>query len=160
MQEIKAEASFQLQEDRIKQLQNEGKLRARGAAGRTAGKLVQANMADHGRQMAMLNESMAAAERNSLSVLREIQRDKTSADLTAYANLMLEPGQLPMPIVPFETPLAEYLDPRELTDADFGPLPVHGARTSPGAASTKIWANAISPIAGNIGSLATKAFGG
>ncbi len=155
LQEIGAESSFQLQEQQIEQLQAEGTLRARGATGRTANKLVQSSVADLGRQMAMLNESMEAADRNTKSVLREIQRDKTSADLTAYANRMLAPGALPDVIAPFQTPLAEYLDPRELTDADFGPKPVKGAYVSPSAAGNKIWGSALTGIAGQVGSFAT-----
>ena len=30
---------------------------------------------------------------------------------------MLDPGDLPMPIVPFKTPIAEFQDPRELNEA-------------------------------------------
>ena len=39
---------------------------------------------------------------------------------------MLDPGVLPTPIVPFATPLAEYLYPRELKEYDYGPKPVKG----------------------------------
>ena len=160
LQETKAEASFQLQEDRVEQMQAEGRLRARGAAGRSASKVVQATMADHGRHIAMLNESLEAADRNTKSVLKAIQRDKTSADLSAYAARMLDPGVLPDVVAPFQTPLAEYLDPRELTDADFGPRPVPGARVSGSAASSRIWANTITGIAGQVGGMATSAWGG
>ena len=160
LQETKAEAAFQLQEDRVEQMQAEGRLRARGAAGRSASKVVQATMADHGRHIAMLNESLEAADRNTKSVLKAIQRDKTSADLSAYAARMLDPGVLPDVVAPFQTPLAEYLDPRELTDADFGPRPVPGARVSGSAASSRIWANTITGIAGQVGGMATSALGG
>jgi len=159
LQEIHTESAFQLQEKRVEQMQTEGKLRARGATGRTAGKLVQSSVADLGRQMAMLNESMEAAGRNTKAVLKEIQRDKTSADLTAYANRMLAPGVLPEVVAPFQTPLAEYLMPRELTDADFGPKPVKGAYHSPSAASNRVWGSTITGIAGTVGSLASKNWG-
>lgn len=155
LQEVHAESSFQLQERRIEHMQAEGKLIARGATGRTAGKLVQSNVADLGRQMAMLNESMEAANRNSRAVLKDIQRDKTSADLTAYANRMLAPGVLPSVVRPYETPLAEWLMPRELTDADYGPAPVEGAYHSPSAASNRVWGSTISGIAGTVGSIAS-----
>ena len=159
LQETKAEASFQLQEDRVEQMQAEGRLRARGATGRSASKVVQATMADHGRHLAMLNESLEAADRNTKSVLKAIQRDRTSADLSAYAAKMLEPGVLPDVVTPFQTPLAEYLDPREVEDYDFGPTPIRGAYTSPSAASSRIWANTVTGIAGQAGSLALKTFG-
>ena len=159
LQEIHTESAFQLQERRVEQMQAEGKLRARGATGRTAGKLVQSSVADLGRQMAMLNESMEGAGRNTRAVLKDIQRDKTSADLTAYANRMLHPGVLPEVVEPFQTPLAEYLDPRELTDADFGPKPVKGAYQSPSAAANRAWGSTISSIAGQVGSAGTAAWG-
>ena len=158
LQEIHTESAFQLQERRVEQMQTEGKLRARGATGRTAGKLVQSSVADLGRQMAMLNESMEAAGRNTKAVLKNIQLDKTSADLTAYANRMLDPGVLPEVVAPFQTPLAEYLDPRELTDADFGPKPVKGAYHSPSAASNRVWGSTITGIAGSLGQAATAAW--
>jgi hypothetical protein len=159
LQETKAEASFQLQEDRIEQMQAEGRLRARGASGRSASKVVQATMADHGRHLAMLNESLEAADRNTKSVLKEIQRNKTSADLSAYAAKMLDPGVLPEVVAPFQTPLAEYIMPRETELHDFGPVPVPGARVSANAASNRIWANTISGIAGQAGGIASSIWG-
>jgi len=156
LQEINAESAFDLQERRVEQMQAEGTLRARGVTGRSAAKVQQASAADLGRQVSMMMESMAAAGRNTKAVLKEIQRDKVSADLTAYANRMLDPGVLPEVVAPFQTPLAEYLDPRELTDADFGPRPVPGARVSGSAASSRIWANSITGIAGDAGTIATK----
>ena len=156
LQEISTDSAFQLQERRIEQMQAEGTLRSRGVSGRSATKVEQASLADLGRQMAMLNESMESAGRNTKAVLKDIQRDKVSADLTAYANRMLEPGELPETVAPFQTPLAEYLYPRELEDHDFGPMPVPGARTSASAASNRIWANTISGIAGQAGGIASK----
>ena len=154
LQETKAEAAFQLQEDRVEQMQAEGRLRARGASGRSASKVVQATMADHGRHLAMLNESLEAADRNTKAVLKEIQRDKTSADLSAYAAKMLEPGVLPDVPAPFQTPLAEYLYPREVEDYDFGPVPVIGAKVSPNAGANRAWGNTISGIAGQLPGIA------
>ena len=159
LQETEIDSAFQLQERRIEQMQAEGTLRSRGVSGRSATKVEQASLADLGRQMAMLNESMESAGRNTKAILKDIQRDKVSADLTAYANRMLEPGELPETVAPFQTPLAEYLYPRQLEDHDFGPMPIRGARTDANAASSRIWASTISGIAGQAGALASKAFG-
>ena len=87
-------------------IQNEGKLRARGASGRSASKAVQSTMADYGRQMEMLNASDNSMGRNTRAVLEDIIRDKTSADLTAYAQKMLDPGVLPMPVKPIPQPIS------------------------------------------------------
>ena len=151
LEEIGNQADFDRQESYIESLQNEGKLRARGASGRSASKSVQATMADYGRQMAMLDETMDSAGRNTRAVLEDIIRDKTSADLTAFASKMLDPGVLPMPIKQRPIPVAEFELPRLLEDYDFGPQPVKGAMASPGAAASMAWGNAISGIAGSIG---------
>ena len=151
LEEIGNQADFDRQESYIESLQNEGKLRARGASGRSASKSVQATMADYGRQMAMLDETMDSAGRNTRAVLEDIIRDKTSADLTAFASKMLDPGVLPMPIKQRPIPVAEFELPRLLEDYDFGPQPVKGAMASPGAAASMAWGSAISGIAGSIG---------
>ena len=160
LQEIKAEAAFDLQEQRVEQMQAEGKARARGVTGRSAGKVEQASAADLGRQMAMLSESMESADRNTKAVLKQIQREKVSSDLSAYANRMLEPGTLPEVIAPFQTPVAEWLMPRELLEADFGPRPIKGAMASASAASNRVWGSTITGIAGTAGSLASDLYKG
>ena len=154
LQEQAGEVRFDRNESYLEQIQNEGKLRARGASGRSAAKGVQSNLADYGRQMAMLNATMDSNTRNARSALEEIIRDKTSADLTAFASKMLKPGLLPEPIKQRAIPVADYTLPRLLEDFDFGPQPVKGAMASPGAAASMAWGNAISGIAGNLGSIA------
>ena len=151
LEEIGNQSAFDRQESYIESIQNEGRLRARGASGRSASKSVQATMADYGRQMAMLDETMDSAGRNTRAVLEDIIRDKTSADLTAFASKMLDPGVLPMPLKQRPIPVAEFSLPRILEDYDFGPQPVMGAMASPGAAASMAWGSAISGIAGSIG---------
>ena len=153
-QEIQAEASFDYQERSIENMQAEGTARARGVSGRTAAKMGQAIYADFGRRTAMVNESLASAGRNTRSVLKEIARDKASADLAAYAQKMLDPGVLPEPIRPFATPTSTYLYPRPITPGDFVPQPVLGALASPSAAANMVWGATISSAAGAIGGAA------
>ncbi len=154
LQESEAEARYDRQDAYIEQLQQEGKLRARGASGRSAAKGVQVNMADYGRQMSMLNATMDSNTRNTRAVLDEIIRDKTSADLTAFASKMLDPGVLPDPIKPMPIPEAEFTLPRLLNEFDFGPQPVKGVMASPGAAASQAWGQAIQGIASGIGTAA------
>ena len=153
LQEIDAEARFTRQDAEIEAMLTEGKLRARGQNGRSITKAGQASLADYGRQIAMLNESMSGAGRNTKAVLKEIAQDKTSADLAAWASKMLDPGVLPEPIVPYATPMAEYIYPRIMGEYDFGPQPVLGGYTSPSAAANKVWGSTISSIAGSIGTM-------
>ena len=151
LQEAYDEQAFDRNEAYIESLQAEGKLRARGASGRSAAKGVQATLADYGRQIEMLNSSLDSGGRNTRAVLEEIIRDKTSADLTAYASKMLDPGVLPMPLKAQPIPIPELSLPRALQSYDFGPQPVMGAMASPSAAANMVWGNTITSIAGSIG---------
>ena len=153
LEEIHTERAFNLQTAQLDALVAEGKLRARGVTGRSAMKGYQVTAADFGRQAAMLDESFAAAGRNSRAVMQEIATDKASADLAAYAQRMLDPGNLPMPLQPIATPRAEFILPRALGEFDFGPEPVMGAMASPSAAANRVWGSTISGIAGTIGSI-------
>ena len=152
MEEGYNERAFDRNESYLEMLQNEGRLRARAASGRSARKGMQATMADYGRQMEMLNETSISSDRNLHAVLQEIIRDKTSADLTSFASKMLEPGELPMPLKQQPIPVAEYTLPRVLVESDFGPQPVRGFMASPGAAADMVWGQTISSIAGAVGS--------
>ena len=155
LEEIHTERAFNLQTAKLDALVQEGKLRARGVTGRTAMKGYQATAADYGRQVAQLDEAFSAAGRNTRAVMQEIATDKSSADLAAYAQRMLDPGDLPMPLQPMATPRAEFILPRALGEFDFGPEPVMGAISSPSAAASRVWGSTISGIAGSIGSSLT-----
>ena len=152
LQEQQASASFSKQEALIENMKAEGELRARGQAGRSVNKTLQAEAAAVGLNMSMLSQSLANAERTTKAALDEIQRDKTSADLTAYANKMLDPGILPYPLLPFETPLTEWQYPDEIEAWEYGPMPVPGVKKSPNAAANMVWGQATSSIASTLGS--------
>ena len=149
LEEIETEATFEATDAYLKALQSEGELRARGIKGRTIGKGKQAVLADYGRQMSLLSESVSSAGRNSRAVLQQIERDHFSADLTAYAQRMLEPGLEPEPVKPLDTPVADFALPRALGEYDYGAKPVLGATMSPNAAANQVWGQTISGIAGS-----------
>jgi hypothetical protein len=159
LQEIHAESAFDMQKQRLEYLQAEGTMRARGVSGRSSGKSHQAIAANFGQQVAILNESLESAGRNTRAMIEEIKGDKFSADLAAYATKMLDPGELPMPIVPYATPVAEFQDPRALGEYDFGPKPVLGAMANPSAAASQVWGAAIPGIASNAANFAVNAWG-
>ena len=151
LDEIKAESIFDQEDAYIDSIEAEGKLRARGVVGRSADKLAQAAAFKTGKQLTMLNLSVDNAEAAAASVLSQISRDKTVADLNAFAAKMLDPGELPMPVQPLKTPMATFIYPRPLQDFDFGPEPVKGAQYSAASATAGIWGNAIAGLAGQIG---------
>ena len=153
LEESEAESKFEAQDAYIKSIEAEGKLRAFSGSGRSAAKGIQASLADHGRQMAMLNASMDSNNRNARAALNEIIRDKTSADLTAFASKMLDPGVIPDPVKPVDLPEIEFSLPRVLNEFDFGPQPVKGAMASPGAAASQAWGQAMQGMAQGFGEL-------
>jgi len=148
---VQDENRYDANEAYLEQLQAEGQLRARLASGGTARKATQTTLADYGRQMEMLSASEESTKRNTREVLKEILRDKYSADISAYAAKMLKPGVLPDPIRPDPIPIPELILPRILGDYDFGPEPVVGALADPGAAASAVWGNTITSIAGTVG---------
>ena len=151
LDEIKQEAAFDANEAYIESLMAEGKVRARGQTGRTADKLAATTALQYGSKIAMLNAQMVNAKANTEFALGSIGRERTAADLRAYAAKMLDPGVLPMPIEPLPTPQATFMYPRVYDEYDFGPKPVLGAMASPSAAANAIWGSTISGIAGTIG---------
>ena len=151
LDEVKQEAAFDANEAYIESLMAEGKVRARGQTGRTADKLAATTALQYGSKIAMLNAQMVNAEANTEFALGSIGRERTAADLRAYAAKMLDPGILPMPIEPLPTPQATYMYPRVYDEYDFGPKPVLGAMASPSAAANAVWGSTISGIAGSIG---------
>ena len=146
LDEIHTEATFNAQEQRIKHLQEEGQIRALGQAGVSVGKTHQAAAASFGYTIAALNEGLESAGLATLSALDDIKIDKFAANLSAYAEKMADPGELPMPIQPIESPRTIYDDPEPLMDFHFGPPPVKGAMTSASAASQAAWGSAIPSI--------------
>ena len=151
LSEIEQEAAYDANEAYIDSLMKEGALRARGVTGRTADKLAATTALDYGNKISMLNAQMLNASANTDFAIESIGRERTAADLRAYAAKMLDPGILPMPIEPLPTPQATYMYPRVYEDYDFGPRPVLGAMASPGAAASGVWGSTISSIAGSIG---------
>ena len=159
LEEINAEAAFNIQKQRIDYLQAEGQMRAKGVSGRSAGKSAQAAAASFGMQTAALNESLEGAGRNTRALLKEIANDEYSANLSAFAQKMLKPEPLPDPVRPIATPFMAFEDyqlPREIMPFDLGPKPVQGAFTSPSQASAAFWGKALPGLASSVGDTFTK----
>jgi len=153
LQEIGAEAAFDKQEEQMKLLVAQGKARAMGQSGRSAEKETQSSLAGYGRTIAMMNEGLAAAGRNSKAALVQISMDKASADLSAWAQKMLDPGVLPDPIEPIGIPLTTYQPPREVQEFDYGPEPVLGGMMSASAAAGMAWGQALPSIGASLGTI-------
>ena len=155
LEEIEAENAFEQQELSVQNLVAQGKARARGQTGRSATKTIQSIIAGAGRQQAAMSEAMLGAERNTRSVLMEISRDQEAADMAAWAQKMLDPGNLPLPLAPLPTPVADFQLPRPLEEFDFGPEPIRGAMRDPSAAAGRAWTSGITSVASGLGTAAS-----
>ena len=151
LREIHAEAAFEVQDQRIEALEAEGTARSLGQSGRSAKKVKQSIAAKFLRNEAMINESLESAGRNARNVIKDISRDKEAANLAAWAKKMLDPGVLPDIMKPIDTPIAEFQEPREVQEFDYGPEPVLGATVSPSAAAGQVWGQGLA----SMGSMAT-----
>ena len=139
LQASRAESAFKLQDLMVKQVQGEGKVRARGRVGRSADKQYQSIVAEAGRATAQLKSQLMANdqqynqarygieaerslqkeqwEQSKLSIgeaytraTKKISLDEYGANLKADANRMMKPSP-PIPIPrPLETPRSVIVD--------------------------------------------------
>tara|TARA_A100001391_G_scaffold56316_3_gene34385 strand:- start:1419 stop:2297 length:879 start_codon:yes stop_codon:yes gene_type:complete len=148
LQEIQTEKRYEKNEAYIDGLLAEGAIRARGIEGRSVDKARSVATMKAATALTLLDLSLQNATTASQSAIESIKRDRRVADLNAYASKMLDPGELPMPVVPLLTPQATFMYPRVFEDYDFGPEPVRGAMISPSSASAQVWGSSISSLAG------------
>ena len=148
LKEIEAENRYEKNEVFLDALLAEGAIRARGVTGRSADKARSVSTLKAGVALTQLSSSLENATVASNSAIRAIGRERSIADLNAYASKMLDPGELPMPIAPLPTPQAQFMYPRVFQDYDFGPQPIQGAKISPSAAAAQVWGTSIMSLAG------------
>ena len=148
LSEIHAEKRYEKNTAYIDGILAEGAIRARGVTGRSAEKARSVATMKAATTLTLLDLSLQNATTASESAIRGITRDRTVADLNAYASKMLDPGVLPMPVQPLPTPMSTFMYPRTYSDYDFGPEPIAGAMISPSSASAQVWGSSISSLAG------------
>lgn len=95
MREIEIGQAFDRQDQLVQEARAEGEVRARGQAGRSAAKALQAELAQFGRNMAIMDESLRSAYKQHESNMKDIELQKYGADLQAKAARMLKPERLP-----------------------------------------------------------------
>jgi len=111
LNEIMIGKAFEAQDQMIASIQSEGKALARGQVGRSAGKTLQSEVAQYGRNLAVLAESVTSAEKNYNMSRRKIDIDKMGADLAAEAARMIMPSRAPVPPEPKPLPRPKLQDP-------------------------------------------------
>ena len=123
MFETKQQYAFQNESNIIESIQKKGELAVKSQAGKNLVKAAQSQLADEGRQMAIMTESIVSADRSTRMQLRQHL-------IKSHAQRMLKPQAPPMPLKPLKTPVADYEMPRALQDFDFGPKPIEGVATT------------------------------
>lgn len=123
MFETKQQYAFQNESNIIESIQKKGELAVKSQAGKNLVKAAQSQLADEGRQMAIMTESIVSADRSTRMQLRQHL-------IKSEAQRMLKPQAPPMPLKPLKTPVADYEMPRALQDFDFGPKPIEGVATT------------------------------
>jgi len=114
MQEIEIGDAFAKQDMLVQETQAVGQVAARGQAGRTAGKAMQAELASIGRNLAIMEESMKSAYKQYNQNLQSISLQKYGADMNAEAARMLKPERLPEIPEPLAVPRAKERRPYKL----------------------------------------------
>lgn len=114
MQEIEIGDAFAKQDMLVQETQAVGQVAARGQAGRTAGKAMQAELASIGRNLAIMEESMKSAYKQYNQNLQSISLQKYGADMNAEAARMLKPERLPEIPEPLAVPRAKEPKPYKI----------------------------------------------
>ena len=128
--EIQQAARFSAQKLIVDAVEAQGKLRARGAAGRSIEKAAAAAGLPFMNQQTALVQSLVSADQQTVADLKSTQLDYEQYLRTLDANRMLQPRELPMPTKPRPLPIMKFTYPRELEDFDYGPEPIKQATPS------------------------------
>ena len=113
MNEIAQEQSFQRMDSYIAGIQAEGRA-ALGSAGQSNDRAVSMTAAEHGRNLAIMDASFTSAIAQHNMNMFDIALNKFGADLTAKANAMLKPEELPGIPEPVKPPLPEFIKPLKI----------------------------------------------
>ena len=155
-------AAFDNEETILKSLAAGAAAAVRGGVGRSAQMVQQAQLAEFGRDQAILATSLMSAEQQAQRDISAINKQFEDALIRADANRMLPPIPKPIPPAPLPTPDMEFMLPPELQEFDFGPKPIKGvaAYQSPGLTFANSVVSALPALAGGIASMSQGTLGG
>ena len=127
-----------------------GKSLASGQQGRSLAKTGQSQLAALGKNQAVMAENLAAASVNTKANLMQIDKQHAQANLSAWANRMLEPVDPPIPPEPTRDLVADVNYPfKPDPELDFGHEPIKGV-----ASYTPVWGPLLSVIGEGLVNLA------
>ena len=137
----------------IENLLNSSKAQVKMASGGSKVKANQAFLAAKGAKKALSSDKgLESLQQNALLQLQKLQQDKNAADVSAFAQKLLPPQEIPDPLVPYKTPLSEYQYPDPPSKFDFGPIPQKGVASKP----QNVWTSTFADYLPNIASSANQ----
>lgn len=139
VQDARNENAFQRQDLLVAQLEAEGKA-SLGQAGRSRAKSVQSNIAQIGRDIAVMDASLTGEINQSTLNMFDISLGRYSADARVEAARMLRPEKLPELPAPTKPPEPTWLEPMKIL---------------PGMAAPAQQQSVFAPLISGIGSAAT-----
>ena len=149
MNDIRAEDAFNRQDTLVAQLQAEGKSRL-GQAGRSMNKRVQADIAQIGRDIAVMDASLTGQIQASNLAMFDIGMGKYAADARVEAARMLRPEKLPDIPAPTKPPEPTWLEPMKVEPGFIAP-PVPQSVAAPIIQGIGSAASGLASIDWNVG---------
>lgn len=143
VEDARTEYAFQRQDLLVAQLEAAGKA-SLGQAGRSRAKNIQSNIAQIGRDIAVLDASLTGEIKQSNLNMFDIRLGKYAADARVEAARMIRPEKLPDIPAPVKPPEPTWLEPMKVIPGMVGPAP-----------QQNVYAPLISGIASAAGNLAT-----
>jgi len=117
-------AAFEQENAYIDSLKAAGASAVLNTAGRTRAQAYQTQIAELGRDEAVLAASLGSAESQFSRDLSQLTDQLDNALIQANANRMLKPTKSPLPIAPYKSLIPKIQDPQKVEDFHYGPEPM------------------------------------
>lgn len=156
-------AAFEQENSYIDSMKAQGQAAVINTSGRTRAKAMQSQLAELGRDEAVLAASLGSAEKQFSRDLSQLTDQLDQALLQADANRKLKPTKEPLPIAPYKSLIPKIQEPQKLEDFHYGPKPIKYGTYVPsvqgpsvGSVATGVLGGAATGLA--VGSSLTAAF--
>ena len=144
-------AAFEQENSYIDSMKAQGQAAVVNTSGRTRAKALQSQLAELGRDEAVLAASLGSAEKQFSRDLSQLTDQLDQALLQADATRMLKPTKSALPIAPYKTLIPKIQEIQKVEDFHYGPKPIKYAHYVPptkqptfGSVATGVLGGAVS----------------
>jgi len=141
-------AAFEQENSYIDSMKAQGQAAVINTSGRTRAKGMQSQLAELGRDEAVLAASLGSAEKQFSRDLSQLTNQLDNALLQADANKMLKPTKHPLPIAPYKALVPKIQAPQEVEDFHYGPKPIKYGTYVPSGQSPSVGSVATGVLSG------------